>query len=152
MTRPRIDPTVYAALLVLASVATAGVAVWLFFVTAFVLPAHDPDHIPMWRTIAVALCAFCALSWGCLATGGRRGLLRWPLLAISAAAVGLGLFGIVDLLRRAGESGDFEGYILLMGLTLAGHGLAGVVYTLRAGRIGDLGSTPTADATGPDLR
>ena len=99
--------------------ATAGVALWLFFVTAFVLPAQDADHIPMWRAIAVSLCAFCVLSWGCLATGGRRPLLQRTLLVISGAAVALGLFG----------------YILLMGVILAGHGMAGVLYTLRAGRI-----------------
>ncbi len=123
----------FAAFLVLASVATAGVALWLFFVTAFVLPAQDAAHIPMWRAIAVSFCAFCALSWGCVATGGRRALLRWPLLAISGAAIALGLFGVIDMLRRANESGDFEGYILLMGLILSGHGLAGVLYALRPG-------------------
>ena len=115
--------------------ATAGVALWLFFVTAFVLPAQDADHIPMWRAIAVSLCAFCVLSWGCLATGGRRPLLQRTLLVISGAAVALGLFGCIDMLWRANASGDFEGYILLMGVILAGHGMAGVLYTLRAGRI-----------------
>ena len=37
------------------------------------------------------------------------------------------------MLRRANASGDFEGYILLMGLILCGHGLAGALYALRAG-------------------
>ena len=123
-------PSRVPALLALASVTTAGVAAWLFWVTAFVLPAHDPTHISMWRVIAVGLCAFCALSWACLATGGRRALLRWPLLATSGAAVAVGLFGCVDMLRRAGDTGDFEGYVLLMGLTLAGHGMAGILYAL----------------------
>ena len=126
----------FAALLVLASVATAGVAVWLFFVTAFVLPALAPVQIPMWRAIAVSFCLFCALSWGCVATGGRWALLRRPLLATSGAAVAFGLFGVIDMLRRANASGDFEGYILLMGLILCGHGLAGALYTLRAGVTG----------------
>jgi hypothetical protein len=115
-------------------VATAGVALWLFWVTGFVLPARDPTHIPVWRGIAIGLCALCALSWACLATGGRRALLRWPLLAISGTAVAVGLFGCSDMLRRAGDTGDFEGYILLMGLILAGHGVAGILYTLGSPR------------------
>lgn len=134
-----------AALLALASIATAGVAGWLLFVTAAVLPAHDPGHIPMWRGVAVSLCAYCVLSWGCLATGGRWALVRWSLLAVSAGAIALGLFGIVDMLRRAAASGDFEGYVLLMGLSLAGHGLAGVLYALRAGQSASLGTASAAD-------
>jgi len=153
MTRPRSDLTRNATLLALASVATTVVVVWLSYVTAFVLPAHDPERLPMWRAIAATMGAFCALSWGCLATGGRRAILRWSLLAVSAGAVALGLFGIVDMIRRAAERGDFEGYIVLMGLILAGHGLAGVLYTLRAGRIERLG-TPlgSTDPAGPELR
>lgn len=124
----------FSLLLVLASLATTGVALWLFWVTATVLVVHDPAHIPMWRTIAVCFLAYSALSWGCVGASARNAPLRWALGATSVAAIGLGLYGIVDMLRRAQASGDLEGYILLMGAILAGHGTIGLIYSLLAGR------------------
>ena len=122
-----------AVLLLLASLATAGVGLWLCSIIALVLPARDPAHIPMWRAIAVSFIAYSALTWGCLATGARRGLLRGSLLVASVAALGLGLYGVVDMVRRASRGGDFEGYIVLMGLILSGHGLVAATYSLVAG-------------------
>lgn len=121
-------------LLVLASLATTGVALWLFWVTATVLVAQDPAHIPMWRTVAVCFLAYSALGWACVGTGATNTPLRWFLAVTSVAAIGLGLYGIADMLRRAHASGDFEGYILLMGAILAGHGIIGLIYALLAGR------------------
>ena len=125
----------FAGALLLASAATAGVGLWLGTVIAFVLPVRDPAHIPMWRAIAVCFIAYSALSWGCLATGARSGVLRWSLLIASIAAIGLGLYGVVDMVRRAIGGGDFEGYIVLMGLILSGHGLVAAVYSLIAGAL-----------------
>ena len=44
------------------------------------------------------------------------------------------------MLRWANDTGDFEGYILLMGLVLAGHGMAGILYTFGRRR-----PSPTRD-------
>jgi hypothetical protein len=122
-------------LLGFASLATVGVALWLFWVTAFVLPARDPGHIPMWRTAAIGFLAYSALSWACLLAGPRNAVLRWLVLTISVAAIGLGFYGMLAMMRRAGAGGHFEGYIVLMGLILAAHGLCAIVYTVLTGRI-----------------
>jgi hypothetical protein len=122
--------------LVLASFATAGVGLWLFWVTTFVLPAHDPAQIPMWRTVAVCFLAYSALCGGYLGLGPRNPTLRWLVLAASVAALGVGIYGLVDMVVRASDGGDFEGYIVLMGLVLSGHGLAGILCVLLAGRVG----------------
>ena len=124
-----------AILLGLACVATAGVGLWLFSVIAFVLPEHDPSHIPMWRTIAVCCLAYSALSWARLGLGPRNAALRGALLAASVAALGAGVYGIVDMILRANRSGDFEGYIAIMGLIISGHGLVGICHSLLAGRV-----------------
>jgi hypothetical protein len=122
----------FAAVLMLTSFATAAVALWLFAVTTWILPERDPGHVAMWRWVALGFSAFCALSWACIATGARRAPLRWSVLALSLAAIGLGGWGILRMLREANGGAHFEGYLLLMGLVLAGHGLAGAVYTVRA--------------------
>lgn len=123
-------------LLGFASLATVGVALWLFWVIAFVLPTRDPLHIPMWRIAAVCFLAYGALSWVYLLRGPRSAVLRWLVLTLSVAAIGLGLYGIVTMIRSAGAGGHFEGYIVLMGLILGGHGWCAVVYTIRTQRIG----------------
>jgi hypothetical protein len=122
-------------LLGFSSLATAGVALWLFWVIAVVLPARDPLHIPMWRIAAVGFLAHSALSWAYLLRGPRNPLLRWLLLALSVAAIGLGLYGVVTMIRTAGAGGHFEGYIVLMGLILGGHGWCAVAYTILTQRV-----------------
>ena len=131
--RNRVPLALFGAVLVLASIATAGVALWLLMVTTFVLPERDPGHVALWRWVALGFSAFCALSWACIATGARRAALKWSVLALSLAAIGLGGYGIVQMIQQANRGAHFEGYIVLMGLVLAGHGLAGTLYTVRAG-------------------
>ena len=128
-------------LLVLASLASAGVALWLFWVTATVLPTRDPGHIPMWRTVAAGFLVYAASSWACVVAGKKSALLRWAVAVASVAAIGLGLFGVADALRRARAGGDFEGYILLMGIILAGHGIIGLLYALLAGQARRIATT-----------
>jgi hypothetical protein len=117
-------------LLILASLATAGVALWLFWVTSTVLPTHDPAHIPMWRGVALCFLAYSALSCICVAAGQGNPPLRWAVGVTSLAAVALGLYGVGDMFRRASTGGDVEGYILLMGIILAGHGITGLLHAL----------------------
>ena len=122
-------------LLVGASAATALVALWLLWVIAVVLPARDPAHIPMWRVVAVCFLLYSGLSWAYLLRGPRNVILRWLVLGLSAVAFACGVYGIVQMMRRAAAGGHFEGYIILMGLILCGHGLSALVYTLLTARI-----------------
>lgn len=119
-------------LLTLAALATAGVALWVFWVTTTVLPKQDPGHISMWRTIATGFLVYSALSW--VSVAGRSAPLRWLLGAASLGAVGFGVYALADTIQRALRSGDTEGYIAMMGIVLAGHGLVGLLYFLLASR------------------
>jgi hypothetical protein len=121
-------------LLLLASVATVGVAVWLFAVIGSVLPSRDPEHIPMWRGVAIAFLGYGGLSWAYIYAGLRSRILRMMILAFSVAAVGGGIFGIVAMARVVQRAGHPEGYIFLMGLILCGHGVTGILDAVIAGR------------------
>jgi hypothetical protein len=122
-------------LLGFASLATAGVALWLFWVIAFALPARDPLHLPMGRLVAVCLFAYGALSWAYVHQGPRNAVLRWLVPALSAAAIGFGFYESISMIRSADAGGHFEGYIVLMGLILFGHGLGAIVHTILTQRI-----------------
>jgi hypothetical protein len=122
-------------LLIFASIATVGVALWLFSVIALVLPARDPGHIPLWRAVALCYMAYSALSWGYLVKGPRSAILKWTVTPISVAAIAAGFYGMISMILIGIHGGHFEGYILLMGLLLAGHGAAQIVYALLAMRI-----------------
>jgi hypothetical protein len=122
------------ALLVLAALATACVALWLFWVCATVLPALGAKRIPMWLTVAACFLAFSGLSWICVGTGGRNAPLRWSLGLTSAVAVGLGTWAVINMIQRLNAGEDFEGYIILMGMAVTGHGVLGLLYTLLARR------------------
>jgi len=111
-----------------ASLATVCVALWLFSVIAFVLPSRDPSHIPLWRGIALGFLAYCALSWAYIAAGPRNAWLRLLGPLASVAAVGFGIFLIVGAMQQASGGGHFEGYLILMGLIVSGHGLAAIAY------------------------
>jgi cation transport ATPase len=118
------------ALFAVATTATVLVACWLFFVIARVLPSRDPAHIPMWRTVAFAFLVYSGLCISYLIVGPRRTVLRYTVLVLSVAAVGLGAYAIVQMIHVANVGGHFEGYLVLMGLILAGHGLTAILYTI----------------------
>ena len=118
-----------------ASVATVAVGLWLLWVIAFILPARDPEHIPMWRAVAFAFFGYSLLCWSYLVVGPRNWVLRWTVTAASLTAIAVGLYGVIDMIRLGMAGGHFEGYIVLMGLVLSGHGLSAMVYTLIAQRI-----------------
>lgn len=120
----------FQALLAFSAIATVLVAVWLFTVVAWILPARDPARIPMWTIVAIGFLAYSVLSLAYLVVGPRSRLLRAVVLLLSVVAIVLGGFGVVDMLRVANAGGHFEGYILLMGIILAGHGLVAIAYTL----------------------
>jgi hypothetical protein len=113
-----------------ASVCTAGVALWLLWVCAAILPARDPSHVPLWRAVAASYLAYSGLSWVVLRRGPRAEVLLGLVVAISVVAIGAGLYGIGHLLDVARTGGHFEGYLVLMGVLLAGHGLAAIGFAL----------------------
>lgn len=121
-------------LLILGSIATATVALWLMSVIAFVLPAHDPARLPFWRIVLLGLLAFSALSGAWLIRGPRSTMLKWSMRVASVAALAAGLTGIAQMMARANQGRDFEGYIVLMGIVLVGHGAAAALDTLVSAR------------------
>jgi hypothetical protein len=125
------------ALFAAATISTALVGLWLVWVLYAVLPLRDPGHIPLWRAVALGCFGYAVLSWAFLIAGPRRRVLLWSVVAASVAAVGAGMYGVVSMLGIASTGGDFEGYILLMGGLIGGHGLAALAYavlTLRGAR------------------
>ena len=117
------------------SLATVLVGLWLIFVITVVLPSRDPEHIPLWRAVAAGFFAYSGLTWAYLIKGPRIAWLRWTVLLISLVAIALGIYGIVNMVMVARSGGHFEGYIILMGLILGGHGLTALVYTVLTRRI-----------------
>jgi hypothetical protein len=109
-----------ASLLWAAVAATAGIGFWLTAVLVTVLPARDPANLVAWASIAVGLLALAALTAAYLAVGHRRG----PLRATAAAAGGVAvLFGSWMAIRMLAGPGEFEGYVVLIGLAVAIHGV-----------------------------
>jgi len=113
---------------------TALVGLWLVWVLAAVLPSRDPAHIPLWRAVALGCFGYAGLSRAFLIAGPRRHVLLWSVLAASVAAVGVGAYGVVSMLRIASAGGDFEGCILLLGGLIGGHGLAALAYAVLTAR------------------
>lgn len=105
----------------LASLMTLAVAAWLASVIAFVLPGHDPTRIPMWSGIAIVFVIYSGLCLAYLILGPRIRVLRATVLLLSLAAIGLGGYAVAEMVWA--PQGHFEGYLLLMGLILAVHGL-----------------------------
>jgi hypothetical protein len=113
----------------LSSAMTIAVALWLFTVIAFVLPARDPARIPLWSSVAVGFLIYSGLCLAYLIVGPRNAPLRATVLTLSVAAIAIGAYGVVRMAQAAAAGRNFEGYILLMGLIIAGHGVVALVYT-----------------------
>ena len=122
-------------LLFAAASSTVLMALWLSWVVLFVLPARDPGHAAMWRIVAFAFLVYGALTFAFLLRGPRPAWLRWTMLGLSAVAIALGIRGITTMMQVARDGGHFEGYIILMGILLAMHGLAAVGYERLTARI-----------------
>jgi len=105
----------------LASLLTIAVAAWLANVIALVLPRHDPARIPMWTGVAIGFVAYSSLCLAYLLIGARARILRAVVLLLSLVAIALGGYAVARMVWA--RHGHFEGYLLLMGLILAGHGL-----------------------------
>lgn len=117
-------------LLALATAATVLVAFWLLFVIVRVLPARDPAHIPLWRSVAAGFLLYSGLCLTYLVAGPRPAALRWVVLTLSVVAIGLGGYAVASMVSVARAGGHFEGYLVLMGLILSGHGAVAILDTI----------------------
>jgi hypothetical protein len=108
-------------MLAIASLMTLAVAAWLVSVIALVLPRHDPARIPLWTGVAFGFLVYSSLSIAYLVLGARARALRAIVLVLSLAAIALGAYAVIRMVQAPDR--HFEGYLLLMGLILAGHGL-----------------------------
>jgi HAAS len=100
--------------------ACAAVAGWLLIVASTVLQRQDPEHVAFWTVVAGAFAAYAVLT---AAYPWLRHRLRWATPAavtVSILAVMAGGWLAIPMLLT---TGDFEGYIVLMGMVLAGQGV-----------------------------
>ena len=123
-------------LLALATLATIAVAMWLFTVIAWVLPARDPDRIPLWTGMAIGFLVYSGLCLAYLVLGPRLAPLRTAVLLLSLGAIALGGYLVARMLQAASAATHFEAYLFLMGLILAGHGIVAFLSTALPAAIG----------------
>lgn len=121
--------------MILCALATIIVGLWLVFVITFILPSRDPGHIGMWSSITAFCFAYSGLTLLYLFRGPRSTWLRRIVTAMSLAAIAAGLYGIVSAIEVARSGGHFEGYIVLIGLVIGGHGVVALVYTMLVRRL-----------------
>ena len=112
-------------LLGVAALATASVALWLGFAVAIILPSRDPQHIPMWSAFALGFLAYSALTLSFVVAGPRPRFVPAAVVVGSLAAIAFGGYAILTTWNAA----HFEGYLILMGAILEGHGLCALGYT-----------------------
>jgi len=116
-----------------AGLVTGLIAIWLLFVLAMVMPARDPERIPIWTAIAAALSIYAALTLGFAAGKLAKAWLRVVIGGMSVLAVVAGAYGISAMLTANSQA--FEGYVLVMGIVLVVHGSSALAYvTLRGPR------------------
>ena len=122
--------------LVAASAATAAISMWLFFVAIVVLPRRDPADAVTWRMIAAAFAVYSIVSAAFVLIGSERPFLRRIFMLFSIMAMAFGTYVTGHMVRAAGAGRGFEGYMLIVGATLAGHGLVAIVYAILTARRG----------------
>src|SRR5262249_43785332 len=121
------------ALLTCEALATGAIALWLFTVLGTVLPERDPQHVTQWTLFALGFLAYALLTLAFVVRGPHPALLARVVVALSLAAIGFGGFAVTRMLAAADSGSHFEGYLLVMGIVLAGHGLSALAYaTLTA--------------------
>jgi len=114
--------------------ATALIALWLLFVTTFILPTRDPAHVAIWRMIADLFGGY-SIARVLVLHAPRRRLRRWVAAGLSVAAIAFGGYAAVITLRAATGGREAEGYLLLIGVMIAGHGVVGLTFALLSARV-----------------
>lgn len=112
------------------SVAVGLLVAWIVM---FLLPAENADQRPFWTVVSGGFLGYGALTWLYFSATLRTTLARALLLG-SAAAILLGLTAVAHSLYLARVTGDWEAYVTIFGLVLAGHGVALSSYLWRGQR------------------
>jgi hypothetical protein len=118
------------AAILIGAVACTAVAAWLFVVAATVVPERDPSRVGFWNAVALGFIAYAVVT-ALYIVGSGSG--RWRIMTSVAV-----LASLIALVAGAGlaipmllTSGDFEGYIVLMGVVLAGQGALVLTHAVR---------------------
>ncbi len=115
-----------------AATATLLIAAWLVFTATTVLRQRDPAHVTVWLWIACGFAVFALASWVAVRPGPASIAARVVTALLGVPAAGLGLGTTARVLSHGGQAGHFEGYLVLMALVLAAHGLIAIAYALLA--------------------
>ena len=112
--------------MLLAAIATGLIALWLFFVTAAVLPVRDPQRVGTWAALASGLVIYAGCTLWLVLRGARPLWVPWCVTALSLIEVPVGAYMLREALTAA--PGHFEGYLVVMGLVQATHGALALAY------------------------
>ncbi len=118
-------------LLACAAFSTALIAAWLVMVLTTVMPVRDPGHIPVWSAIALGFLLYSGVTLAVVLRGPRPAL-AGLLGILSLGAVAFGAFAVRTMVVATQTGAHFEGYQLLMGLAVGGHGLCALAYVALA--------------------
>ena len=121
----------------LGAAATGAIALWLCYVVAVVLPAHDPQRVGLWTALAIGFALDAVVTLVFVRRGARPGWLPWAVPALSLGAMAFGGCAVGAMLDPT--RGAFEGYLLVMGVVIGGQGVCALVYAtltvLRARKV-----------------
>jgi len=102
-----------------AALGSGLVGAWLLVVTRTILPSRDPGMIGVWTVAAAGFLAYAGFTVVLVRRGRLSPSLHRLAIVLSIVAVAIG-GSLVASMLAATEA--FEGYLLLMGIILAGHG------------------------------
>jgi hypothetical protein len=122
------------------AVSTTLIVAWLLSVLTTIMPVRDPAHIPLWVAITFGFAVFDALTVAVVLRGPRPPLVRM-LSVLALGALAFGGVAIRAMYVATTTGAHFEGYQLLMGLAIAGHGACVLAYAVAQSR--DSGSHTT---------
>jgi hypothetical protein len=103
--------------ILLGAAACAAVATWLFVVAATVVPERDPLRVGFWNGVGVGFSLYAVITAIYILRAGR-----WPVAPVAVlASIIAFVAGVSFALPMLLANGDFEGYIVLIGLVLVGQ-------------------------------
>jgi hypothetical protein len=122
---------------------TTLIAAWLLTVVTTILPIRDPGHVRMWAAIDLGFLVFAGLTLAVVTRGPKPVLIRM-LSVLSLGALAFGGVAIRAMYVSVTTGAHFEGYQLLMGLLIAGHGACALAYAVATSGHGQTAGTVRA--------